>query len=86
LDEPGNEAGDSGDPVVLTRDLRSESFLREEVDGGLGGRTLGVDMIARSAFKGGRRISSLAMIRHKGRQSTRLPAVSQHAQIADMIP
>ena len=86
MDKPGNEAGDSGDPLVLTRDLRRESFLREEVDGGLGGRTLGVDMIARSVFKGRRGISSLAMILHKSRQSTRLPAVSQHARIADRSP
>jgi hypothetical protein len=85
LDEPGKEAGDSGDPVVLTRDLRRESFLREEVDGGLGGRTLGVDMFASSAFKG-RKSSSFAVILLKSRQFTRLPAVSQHALVADISP
>jgi hypothetical protein len=86
LDEPGNEAGDSGDPVVLTRDLRRESFLREEVDGGLGGRTFGVDMFANSAFKWRRRRRSFAVILHKIRQSTRPPAVSQHALVADISP
>jgi len=51
FEDPGKEAGDSGVPVALMRDLRRDGFLREEVDGGLRGRALVIDMIARNAIR-----------------------------------
>lgn len=56
--EPGKDAGDSGVLVALTRDLSRDGFLREEVDGGLGGSTLGIDMIAERAITGWKGCSS----------------------------
>lgn len=46
FNDDGKDAGDSGVPVALARDLSRDVFLREEVDGGLRGSALGIDMIA----------------------------------------
>ena len=45
FEEPGKEAGDSGVLDGFTADFGNISFRREEVDGGLGGRTSNIDML-----------------------------------------
>ncbi len=46
FDEPGNDTGESGVLIGSNRVLGKNGFLRDEVDGGLGGRASGIDMIA----------------------------------------
>lgn len=45
LEEPGNDAGDSGVLVSIIDDFVNSSFLREEVEGGLGGRPSRIDIV-----------------------------------------
>ena len=39
FEEPGNDAGESGVLVTSSKVLEWEGFRREDVEGGLGGRT-----------------------------------------------
>lgn len=48
FEEPGKDAGESGGSEKSTEAFGSRNFRREEVDGGLGGRSPGTDMFARS--------------------------------------
>lgn len=54
FEEPGNEAGEPGVLVMFNKAFGIEGRRREDVEGGLGGRASGTDMVAvkKSGWRG----------------------------------